>query len=201
MNSTQTNTLILASASPRRKELLTLSGIPFSVVVSNIDEIPKENEKGHAYVKRNAWEKGMSVCKNFNNSEFILSADTIVVTKDDRILEKPLNFLHAEEMLKMLSNNTHLVLTGYTLFQDKKELVSRIVETFVTFRDLSLSEIHAYINTQEPFDKAGGYGIQGRGTGFVTRVEGSYTNVMGLPLAEVLIDLKKFAHIEAYQAL
>lgn len=198
MNSTQKNKLILASSSPRRKEMLRASGIDFEVVVANIDETPKNNEKGHAYVKRNAFEKGFVVSKQTSGSAFILSADTIVVTKEDKILEKPLNFAHAVEMLNMLSNNTHLVLSGYSLFQNNQEIVSRIVETYVTFREITQPEIHAYINTQEPFDKAGGYGIQGKAMGFVLKVEGSYTNVIGLPLAEVLIDLKNYGNFEAF---
>lgn len=201
MNSKQKNKLVLASSSPRRKEMLRASGIEFDVIVANIDETPRANEKGHDYVKRNAFEKGFVVSKQLTDNDLILSADTIVVTKEDKILEKPLNFAHAVEMLKMLSNNTHLVLSGYSIFQNKQEIISRIIETYVTFREITLPEIHAYINTQEPFDKAGGYGIQGKAMGFVLKVEGSYTNVIGLPLAEVLIDLKNYGNIEAFHNL
>ncbi|BBH53307.1 Maf family protein [Fluviispira sanaruensis] len=190
--------LILASASPRRKEMLSSSGIPFYIVIADIEEKPLENEGGHEYVKRNAREKALAVSEKTLSAEFILSADTIVVTHEDKILEKPQNKDHAKKMLEALSGSTHLVLSGYSLFQNKKEIVSRVIETLVTFRILSAREIDAYIKTGEPFDKAGSYGIQGRAMGFIEKIEGSYTNVMGLPLSQVLLDLKDFAGIETY---
>ncbi|WP_186644727.1 Maf family protein [Fluviispira vulneris] len=190
--------LILASASPRRKEMLRASGIPFYIVIADIEEKPLENEGGHDYVKRNAREKALAVSEKTLSADFILSADTIVVTHEDKILEKPQNKEHAKKMLEALSGSTHLVLSGYSLFQNKKEIVSRVIETFVTFRNLSAREIDAYIKTGEPFDKAGAYGIQGRAMGFIEKIEGSYTNVMGLPLSQVLLDLKDFAGIETY---
>ena len=198
MNSTQKNKLILASGSPRRKEMLTTSGIDFLVIPANIDEIPKANESGKAYVKRNAFEKAIAVTKQVSPNDIVLSADTIVVTKNDVILEKPLSEDHAEKMLEMLSNDSHLVYTAYTLMQNGNELISRVIETIVTFRKISSDEIQAYIASKEPFDKAGGYGIQGKAMGFVTNVNGSYTNVIGLPLAEVLVDLINFANIKPF---
>ncbi|WGL59996.1 Maf family protein [Pigmentibacter sp. JX0631] len=198
MNSKQKNKLILASGSPRRKEMLTASGLEFLVIPANIDEIPKTNESGKDYVKRNAFEKALAVTKQVSPNDIILSADTIVVTKNDVILEKPLSEEHAENMLKMLSNESHLVYTGYTLMQNGTELISRVIETIVTFRKISADEIQAYIASKEPFDKAGGYGIQGKAMGFVTNVNGSYTNVIGLPLAEVLVDLTNFAGIKPF---
>lgn len=200
MISKQNKKIILASGSPRRKEMLLASGIPFEIVVANIDEKPLENEGGHDYVTRNALEKGMAVSKQFSHDEFILSADTIVVTKEDKILEKPIDEEHAREMLRLLSGNTHLVLSGYSIIQNSKELISRIIETTVTFRILSDYEINSYINTKEPFDKSGGYGIQGKAMGFIKSINGSYTNVMGLPLSEVLIDLKNFSGIESFSS-
>ncbi|MGY3804696.1 Maf family protein [Pigmentibacter ruber] len=201
MNSKQKNKLILASGSPRRKEMLGISGIEFSVIPANIDEAPKKNESGKDYVKRNAFEKAVAVYKNFSQQEnaIILSADTIVVTKNDVILEKPLSEEHAQNMLQLLSNDSHLVYTGYTLLQNGAELISRVIETIVTFRKISNEEINAYIASKEPFDKAGGYGIQGKAMGFVTNVNGSYTNVIGLPLAEVLMDLANYANIKPFQ--
>lgn len=201
MNSKQKNKLILASGSPRRKEMLGISGIEFSVIPANIDEVPKKNESGKDYVKRNAFEKALAVYKNFSQQEnaIILSADTIVVTKNDVILEKPLSEEHAQNMLQLLSNDSHLVYTGYTLLQNGAELISRVIETIVTFRKISNEEINAYIASKEPFDKAGGYGIQGKAMGFVTNVNGSYTNVIGLPLAEVLMDLANYANIKPFQ--
>ena len=201
MISNKIKKIILASASPRRKQMLLASGIPFTVVVSNIDEKPKENEGGHDYVQRNAREKAIAVNKMFSNEEIILSADTIVVTKDDKILEKPADHDHAKSMLQMLSGNTHLVLSGYSLFQSNNELITRVIETFVTFRNISNREIDAYIKTGEPFDKSGGYGIQGRAMGFIESVQGSYTNVMGLPLSQVLLDLENFSDIKTFTSL
>jgi septum formation protein len=198
MISNKIKKIILASASPRRKQMLLASGIPFTIIVANIDEKPKKNEGGHDYVQRNAREKAIAVTKNFTNGEIILSADTIVVTKDDKILEKPADYEQAKCMLQMLSGNTHLVLSGYSLFQDNNELVTRVIETFVTFRNISNREIDAYIKTGEPFDKSGGYGIQGRAMGFIESVQGSYTNVMGLPLSQVLLDLENYSGIETF---
>ncbi len=201
MISNKTKKIILASASPRRKQMLLASGIPFTIVVANIDEKPRENEGGHNYVQRNAKEKAIAVNKNFSSDEIILSADTIVVTKDDRILEKPADHKQAKNMLQMLSGNTHLVLTGYSLFQSNNELITRVIETFVTFRNISNREIESYIKTGEPFDKSGGYGIQGRAMGFIESIKGSYTNVMGLPLSQVLLDLEYYSGIETFTAL
>ena len=193
--------IILASASPRRKQMLLASGIPFKVIIANIDETPKKNEGGHNYVQRNAREKALAVSKQLSASEIILSADTIVVTKEDKILEKPLNYDHAVKMLEMLSGNTHLVLSGYSIFENNNELITRVIETFVTFRNISRREIDAYIKTGEPFDKSGAYGIQGRAMGFIESVNGSYTNVMGLPLSQVLIDLENYSGIETFSSL
>ncbi|KAB8033387.1 Maf family protein [Fluviispira multicolorata] len=198
MTKKKSEQIILASASPRRKEMLQASGIPFYIVIADIEEKPLENEGGHAYVQRNAREKAIAICEKTLSQEFVLSADTIVVTNDDKILEKPQNPEHAKKMLQSLSGNTHLVLSGYSLFQNKKEIIARVIETSVTFRKLSDREIDAYIKTGEPFDKAGSYGIQGRAMGFIEKIEGSYTNVMGLPLSQVLLDLKNYAGIETY---
>lgn len=201
MMSNKIKKIILASASPRRKQMLLASGIPFTIVTANIDEIPKEGERGDEYVQRNAREKALTVNQHFFNGEIILSADTIVVTKDDKILEKPADPDQAKNMLQMLSGNTHFVLSGYSLYQNNNELITRVVETFVTFRNISNREIEAYIKTGEPFDKAGSYGIQGRAMGFIESIKGSYTNVMGLPLSQVLLDLEKFSGIETFTSL
>ncbi|MES2613793.1 MAG: Maf family protein [Bdellovibrionota bacterium] len=183
--------LILASASPRRKQLLESCGLAVFVIVSNIDETPQENESARDYVLRNAREKGLAVALKVSGNELIVSADTIVVTQDGHILEKPLSAQHAKDMLQTLSNNTHIVYTAYAITQNKMEVVSKIVETKVTFRHLFEEEIDAYIASGEPFDKAGSYGIQGAAMGFVEHIEGSYTNVMGLPLSHVLLEIKK----------
>lgn len=198
MISNKNKEIVLASSSPRRKQMLTASGISFKISAANIIENPHENETGHQYVKRNSQEKAIAVNKLFSNGEIILSADTIVVTKTDKILEKPINAEHAKSMLQMLSGNTHLVLSGYSFYQNNIEIINRIVETSVTFRKISTREIEAYIKTGEPFDKSGSYGIQGRAMGFIESIKGSYTNVMGLPLSQVLLDLEEFFGIETF---
>lgn len=182
-------TLILASASARRKQLLLASGIPFSIYVADIHEQPQEQETPRAYVQRNAREKALKIAQ-MQPKSFVLSADTIVVTMAGELLEKPRDAQHATHMLSLLSDRTHLVFTAYSLFQDSRELCTHIVETSVKFRKLSQAEVQSYIATGEPFDKAGGYGIQGPAMGFVESIEGSYTNVMGLPLSHVLVDLE-----------
>jgi septum formation protein len=192
MNDKQNIKLILASGSPRRKQLLEISGFSPIIMVSNIEEIPKETETATEYVMRNAREKGIAIANKFSNNEIILSADTIVVTNDGTLLEKPLDENHAKTMLKNLSNSTHKVYTAYVLTQNKKELISKIIETKVTFKNLNDDEIENYIATKEPYDKAGAYGIQGPAAYFVEKIDGSYTNVMGLPLSQVVDDLKIF---------
>lgn len=194
-NNSQQPKLILASSSPRRKQLLENSGIDFAVVVSHIEEKQKPNETAREYVTRNAKEKALAVNKQLTGNEFVLSADTIVINQGGLVLEKPLNSDHAFEMLSSLSDQSHLVYTAYALYQNQKECVTRVIETTVHFRKLGEQEILSYIATKEPFDKAGAYGIQGFAMGFVDRIEGSYTNVMGLPLSHVLVDLSFFAKI------
>lgn len=190
--------LVLASASPRRKQLLNTSGIPFLVLISDIEEKPKEGESAKDYVRRNAQEKALAVSSRLTQDEFVLSADTIVVTEEGHILEKPLDNAHAAEMLHQLSGRFHLVYTAYSLFQNKKEFTTKVIETKVFFRKLSTDEISSYIATGEPFDKAGSYGIQGAAMSFVERIEGSYTNVMGLPLSHVIVDLETLAGIKPF---
>jgi septum formation protein len=191
--------LVLASSSPRRKELLLSSGISFLVLISDIEEKQKENESAKDYATRNAKEKALAVSSRLTASEIVLSADTIVITKEGHVLEKPMDKDHAFRMLSSLSNHEHLVYTAYSLFQNGNELITRLIETKVFFRKLSSEEILAYIATGEPFDKSGSYGIQGGAMGFVERIEGSYTNVMGLPLSHVLVDLELFAGIKIFQ--
>lgn len=186
----QTNSLILASASPRRKFLLESCGFSVQVIPSKVEEIPKENESAVDYVLRNSREKGLFVSQGFHGDELILSADTIVVTKEGNILEKPLDGAHAKQMLTSLSNNSHLVYTAYSITQKKTVVLSRIVETKVRFRALLESEIEEYIASGEPFDKAGSYGIQGAAMSFVEHLDGSYTNVIGLPLSQLMEDLR-----------
>jgi septum formation protein len=182
--------LVLASASPRRRELLTGIGIHFQVRPANIEETLMEKESPAAHVKRLALAKAQEISK-ISPEMWVLGADTIVV-KDRQILGKPRNRQEAEQMLSILSNTSHIVYTGYALIHARhpEKTRMRCVKSSVHIRRLTSREIASYVNTGEPMDKAGAYAIQGIGSAIVQRVSGSYTNVVGLPLCEVAQDLK-----------
>ncbi len=188
-------TLILASASPRRKELLQSTGLSFITKTSDFAEFPEENELPSDYVQRNAVGKARTIAVAESGNSIVLGADTIVVSFDNKILEKPQNKDHAYEMLQALSNKSHEVMTGIALCKSisGEVLISETITTQVHFRKIDKLELMKYIDSGEPFDKAGAYGIQGNAAGFVNSVLGSYTNVVGLPLAQVLEHLKKYA--------
>ncbi len=175
--------LILASASPRRRELLAAAGFSFDVVVSDIDERPWPREKPASYALRNASEKARAVAARHPNAT-VLAADTIVVL-DDHILEKPTDAAHAADMLRRLSGRQHEVMTGVCVWRPNGGGFcesAEVVRTRVWFRPLSESDIAAYIATGEPMDKAGAYAIQGGAARFVERIDGPYDNVVGLPV-------------------
>ena len=177
--------IILASQSPRRKYLLEQAGITFSVIPSCADEMQHPGETPREYVERLSRDKALDVAQH-NNAAWIIGADTIVVV-DNTLLEKPVSMNHAREMLQQLSNRTHTVFTGFTICGPHgKTIITRHVTTEVVFKSLSSSEIEWYISTKEPFDKAGAYAIQGLGTFLVKGIHGSYTNVVGLPVCEVI---------------
>jgi septum formation protein len=183
--------LILASESPRRKGLLLSVGVVFEVHPSSIDEsvwvgASADSGKSPAEVaKRWACLKANSISLLHPDS-WILGADTIVVL-DGRIFGKPTDSAEAVRMLNALSGMVHEVITGMCLIQPGGRFSrSGSVTTTVRFKKLSMEEIHAYVRTAEPMDKAGGYGIQGLGSFLVRSIEGSYTNVVGLPLCEAL---------------
>lgn len=178
-------TLVLASGSPRRNELLSNLGLEFSVVVSDVDEAPLHGEKEEAYALRMAGLKGEAVSRQ-HPSSWVVSADTVVIF-EDRLLTKPATTDEAVQMLMLLSGRKHQVRTGFSLCcHDRKVWVVRSTLTNVCFRPFDLDWARAYVSTGEPMDKAGGYGIQGRGGVFVESISGSYSNVVGLPLAEVV---------------
>ena len=185
------NKLILASASPRRKELLKSIRIPFIVAPAEIDELVQDGEEPEAHVQRLAHEKAFEISKKYQDS-WVLGADTIVVI-DGRILGKPSDETEAVEMLSILSGRTHVVFTGYAIinlcYPDMKTVAYTRSEVFI--RTLSKAEIQGYVLTGEPMDKAGAYAIQDVGAAIVERIYGSYTNVVGLPLCEVTRDFKK----------
>jgi septum formation protein len=173
--------IILASASPRRSELLEQIGVAFSVQPADIDETPRTAEMPGDYVERLAREKALAVAVSFPG-KLVLGSDTSVVL-DNAILGKPSGEHEARAMLTELSGTTHQVMTAIALAQGVR-CESLLVTTEVTFRSLSGDEIAAYVTTGEPMDKAGSYGIQGLGGIFVKELKGSYSAVVGLPLQE-----------------
>jgi septum formation protein len=190
-------TCFLASASPRRKELISLLGLDFDVVVPNIEEKRLEGEAPLSYVARNATEKAMAVVngkgflderKASNRPWILLSADTIVI-HDGNVLEKPASRQHAKRMLLALSDSEHHVYTSFCLAYQLKSgepsYVTKTISTKVCFSYISPQDMEWYLDTDEPYDKAGAYGIQGYGALWVKSIEGSYTNVVGLPIAEL----------------
>jgi septum formation protein len=179
--------VVLASASPRRRELLTLIGIPHRVRPADIDEAVLPGEVPNEHALRLAREKAEVVARD-HSSDLVIAADTIVVL-DDHILGKPRNDDEAREMIARLSGRTHTVVTGMACSLEGR--TASCVETVsVTFRELSDVEIAKYVETREPMDKAGAYGIQGYGATIVRRIDGDYFAVMGLSLVR-LVDLMK----------
>jgi septum formation protein len=188
--------IVLASASPRRRELLKAAGFEHEVIVANIEEKRRHGERPEDYVQRNAKEKALAVCNTQPVAvakSVVLAADTIVVAFDNEVLEKPSDADEARRMLGKLSGKTHRVMTGYAFCNGTtgEVLDCSIVQTQVLFRDLFTDEIERYIASGEPFDKAGSYGIQGRALTFVESIEGSYTNVVGLPMSHVVLSLRR----------
>ncbi len=181
--------IILASASPRRVELLASAGIEFEVHPGDIPEDVLPGEAPEDHVVRLAREKARSVAERVEG-RFFIGADTVVVC-DDEIMGKPKDGADAERMLWKLSGVPHEVITGFAIYdRERHDAVSGAVATQVFFKQLRDDEIHAYIATGCPFDKAGGYAIQGGAAHMVERIEGSYTNVVGLPLCEVVAALR-----------
>lgn len=183
--------LILASSSPRRQELLTQIGVPFSVQVPAIDETPLVGEAPPAYVQRMAEEKARAVLAQQAGDVCVLAADTSVIV-DGLILGKPADAADAKAMLLRLSGREHQVLSAIAV-ADQSRLNSHVVSCKVAFRTLTDAEIDAYWLTGEPRDKAGSYAIQGLGAVFVQAIHGSYSAVVGLPLAETAALLGEFA--------
>jgi septum formation protein len=182
--------LILGSASPRRRDLLSSIGLRFSVEPAQITEDYQQGEKPHDHVCRLALVKTGEVSNRFS-SEWVLGADTVVVLDGD-ILGKPGSVEEAKCMLNRLSDRIHEVYTGYALINHSMPSPARVrwVRSRVKIRGLSESEIDYYVATGEPMDKAGSYAVQGVGAAIVEFIEGSYSNVVGLPLCEVALDLK-----------
>lgn len=179
------HSLILASRSPRRRYLLEQAGLTFSVIPSTLDEssVPVSPPTDHVRMLANA--KAMEVADLYPKS-WVIGADTLVLI-GDAVLGKPDTEAQARGMLKALSGKTHRVLTGYCICcRAEERSFSETVETKVSFKTLNDTEIDWYLSTGEPFDKAGAYAVQGLGSFLVKRIEGSYTNVVGLPVCEVI---------------
>lgn len=181
--------LVLASSSPRRKELLSQLGYEFTVLATHVEERREANESAAEYVARLSQDKALAALE-MKPGSVVLGSDTVVVC-DEQVLEKPLDFAHAKQMLQMLSGKEHQVMTAVTV-ADKQNQQTVVVSTSVWFKTLSDNEIEQYWQSGEPCDKAGSYGIQGLGGRFVTRIEGSYHAVVGLPLFETDQLLHKF---------
>ncbi len=181
--------IILASASPRRSELMTLAGFRFDVICADIDEIVPENARPQEVVMSLALQKAQAVAKDHGKSA-VVGSDTVVAL-DGKILGKPHSEKEAVEMLRSLSGRTHKVYTGVAIVCGEK-VTSFFDETEVEFYPLTDAEIFDYVATGEPMDKAGAYGIQGRGAVLVKRINGDYFNVMGLPISKVYRELKDY---------
>jgi septum formation protein len=183
--------IILASSSPRRKELLGALGLEFEVMHPSSDETVSGDETPEAFALRVSREKASSVSRGLGNGFVVIGVDTIVVV-DGEILGKPGDHEEASSMLRKLSGKEHHVYTAFSIVKPENELLhSEVVDTRVQVKALAASEIEGYIKTGEPMDKAGAYGIQGLGSFMVSGIEGSYSNVVGLPVDELLEALKK----------
>lgn len=199
----QTKPLVLASASPRRRDILEQLGVAFEVIVSEVDEPEREAEAPDAYARGLAARKAEAVVARLAGEpgragSFVLGADTIVVV-DDRVLGKPRDDAHAREMIAMLAGRFHEVITAVAVRQVGGALAKDIaIHTRVAFRALSTDEVRRYVATGEGRDKAGSYAIQGVGTGVVRAIEGSHSNVVGLPASETLALLTDVGALESW---
>lgn len=185
---------VLASSSPRRRELLAYIVPNFTVVPADIDETPHEDEWGADLALRLAHEKAQLIA-NAHPGSIVLAADT-VVEGDDGLLEKPRDAEENEKFLRILSGRTHTVITGQVLIW-KGEVSARTVHTTVEFRELPEREIRWYAHTGDGLDKAGGYGIQGPAAAFVRRIDGCFFNVMGLSLSNLVEQLHELGVVSA----
>ncbi len=192
--------LILASASPRRAQILRDAGISFSVLSSAVDETPYANETPVQMVQRLAEAKADLVSARAVGPAILVAADTVVVL-DGQTLGKPRSTDDARRMLELFSGRTHSVVTGVTLIRLPEMERRQFVETtLVTFAPLSRDEISRYLATDEPYDKAGAYAIQGHAGRYISRIEGCYFNVVGLPLARLVSALQELGWSEEHES-
>jgi len=185
---------VLASASPRRIELLKGFGLAFDVIPSGADESYRPGETPRDHVRRISGAKALAVAADHPDA-WVLGADTIVVV-DGRVLGKPKDKEEARDMLRLLSGREHAVYTGFTIARKTKAVLrQRVVRSVVVFKRISGDELEWYVNSDEPYDKAGGYAVQEKGGLFAGRIRGSYSNVIGLPVSEVFEVLKEIGAI------
>lgn len=183
--------VILASQSPRRRELLTLVGIAHEVRPADINEDVRPGEHPHAYTERLAIEKAQVIAAR-EPEAIVIAADTTVVIDRD-ILGKPVDAADARAMVRRLSGRSHVVMTGIAVARAGR-VASAVEEVGVTFRALTDDEIARYVATGEPMDKAGAYGIQGRAAMFIEEIKGSHSGIVGLPLCETALLLRDFGY-------
>ncbi len=183
MKFTTNHSIVLASASPRRKELFSKLGVPFEVIASNVEETSVKMSTMENYVREVALLKARDIAKR-EKGKSIIGADTIVVFQN-QLLHKPKTTEEAISHLEKLSNNCHSVMTAIAILTENGTEETFVEETKVYFKKLSSALIKAYVDSGDPFDKAGGYGIQTGGALFIDRIEGDYNNVVGFPLATV----------------
>jgi septum formation protein len=181
--------IILASKSPRRKKILEQVGLNFEVAASDFDESQIEFETPQEMVEKLSFEKAKVIAQR-NPGAIIIGADTVVIFRKE-IIGKPKSKADAVRILKLLSGNTHEIITGFTVIEDKKSITKHITSK-IKFKKLNEDEIKAYVATGEPMDKAGGYGIQERGGLFMENITGDYFNVVGLPISALAEVLKEF---------
>jgi septum formation protein len=194
MGITISGRFILASASPRRIELLKLMGLDFEVMPSGIDETIRGGETPREHVLRLSEEKALAIARRHTDA-WVLGADTIVIIKGE-VLGKPGSIPEAKEMLEKLSGREHEVFTGFSIARRETGILIReVAESTVLFREITIDEMDWYTASEEPYDKAGAYAVQGMGAFFIREIRGSYTNVMGLPLCEVVDALKSVSAI------
>lgn len=183
------NKIILASKSPRRKQIMEMLNIPFDIIVADIEETINPNNELRKEIENISFLKALKVF-NENKDAVVIGADTIVVCNNE-VLGKPKDKEDAKRMLNLLQNNMHYVITGVTILSNKEsETFSNISEVY--FNSLSDKEIEDYIETKEPMDKAGAYAIQGIGSRFINKINGDFYSIMGLPLSDLYQRIQKY---------
>ena len=188
--------LILASASPRRRELLQQTPLRFRVIPSHTEETRRREETAQTYVARIAAEKARAVAER-QPGFWVLAADTIVVL-EGQVFGKPTDLDNARQILTTLSGRPHQVMTAFVLLDTAgKTTAAEVVTSQVTFKEMSASEVTAYLATGEPFDKAGAYAFQGKGRDLIAQVSGSHSNIIGLPMDEVTAALRAVGLLSA----